>query len=195
MLITSKSPFKKNGFKMLNLLNFTITKMMKIANVPVMFWGHTFPGDGKDPYVSLFNIRCNPITGWWSYTPQSAFRGDTPYSKWINETFKPDYKNLEEGVEHIELVRQLIVDKGNPLVMKFSLRKKLKFPEEVKKQLSEWKYWLDEPEPDTSAYYIDIDLDKDKWQCEDAPVKTSGHGYMDQLSKIFGDLAEIRNRA
>lgn len=148
--------------------------MMKIANVPVMFWGHTFPGDGKNPYVSLMNIRYNPDTAYWTYTLQSSGRGDTPYVNWINETFKPDYKNLEEGVEHITLVSELIVENGEAIARKFGLQKKLKFPEELQKQLSEWKYWLDQPEPDTSAYYIDIDLDNDKWQCEDAKIKNSG---------------------
>jgi len=157
----------------------------KFASVPVMFWGHMYPGDPTHPWDDTFHIRYNPKTGWWTYTSRSSLRADTPYSKWIDETFKPDYKKLDEGVEHITIIRELIMDRGVPVLMKFGLQKKLKFPEELKKQLSEWKYWLDEPEPDTSAYYVDIDLDHDQWQCEDALVKKRGDLFTEEEEKYM----------
>lgn len=147
---------------------------MQTLSVPVVFWGHTYPGHPTDPSVDKFNIKYDPSKKSWSYTHISALRGDTPYTQWIHETFKPNYQKKEEGVECIMLVRGLIVKDGVPVCMKFGLQKLMDIPEELKKKVSEWKYWLNEPEPDTSMYYQDIDLDKEDWQCHDAKIKERG---------------------
>lgn len=168
---------------------------MKVADVPVMFWGHTFPGDGEDAYAVSMNIRYNPKNANWNYTLQSSACGDTPYTKWINETFKPDYKNLEEGVQHITIVRELITDRGEAVFMKFGLQKKLKFPEELQKKVNEWKYWTDEPEPDTSDYYINIDLDHDKWQCKDAKIKQRGEYLTEEQENFIPRMMAIEGYA
>jgi hypothetical protein len=151
--------------------------MYIIVSVPVVFWGHTFPGDPVRPWTTEFQIKYNILTEGWGYTGQSALCGDTPYTAWINKVFKPNYEVNEEGVEHIQIVRELVVQTGLPKYMKFGLQKKFKFPAELQKQLNEWKYWEGTPEPDVSKYYQDIDLDRDSWQSEDAEVKNKGTDF------------------
>lgn len=149
-----------------------------VVKVPVVFWGHKYPGDEK--HGSDFELRFHPKTKHWGFTPApkgSALYGYGYFMSWINETFKPDYKNFKEGEERPALGVELILKDGNPHYIKWGLTRKLEFSEETKNELKEWKYWEGKPEPDVDRYYIPVDLDNDSWQCDDASIKTRGPDF------------------
>ena len=142
--------------------------------VPVVFWGHKYPGD---EHGDTFEVRFNPLTKNWGYTEKSAYRADKPYCRWIDETFKPNYKNIKEGEEAIMLTKTLILKDGNPRYIEWGLIKKLPFSEATKQELRDWKYWEGTPKPYLDPYYIDLDLDTDDWQSADALIKTKGTDF------------------
>lgn len=140
---------------------------MPIARVPIEFWGYTYP-------FGEMEVKYNPKTKGWNYTIESAFRGDTPYSKWINEMFKPSYEK-KEGTRGITLVRELIFDGDIPVKMRYGLMEYLEWPEEFKQEMEKWRnegYKPNAPpEPDDSPYLRVINLDTEKWQKDDAIIK------------------------
>lgn len=144
---------------------------MRIARVPVQFWGYTYPyGD--------MEIKYSPKTKFWTYTIESAYRGDTPYSQWIEKLFKPKYEK-KEGMRYVSLSRQLIFDGDIPIKMEYGITEYLELPDEVKKQLQEWydvERWKTPipPEPDTSKYEREVNLDTENWQQDDVVIKNRG---------------------
>jgi hypothetical protein len=143
---------------------------MLTTRVPVEFWGHRYPGGDMQ-------IKYNPKTKGWRYTMESAYRGDTPYSKWITETFKPNFEK-KEGTRGTTLVRGLVFVGDVPIKMNYGLREYLEWPEEFMKEMQTWRnegYKPNAPpEPDTSKYERDISLDTEKWQKDDAIIKYRG---------------------
>lgn len=140
---------------------------MPVVSVPVEFWGHVYP-HGK------FEVNYNPVTKSWNYTFRSAQQGDTPFCDWIDDNFKPNYKSSDEQVRYITIIRSLVFKNNVPVKMEFGLEKCLVIPKELQDAVNSWKYWTNEPEPDTSAYYKQINLDTEKWQHDDAKIKTKG---------------------